>query len=181
MMAGHLYLDDLHVGQRFAAGPIAVSAADIKSFAAAFDPQPFHLDEASAKTTLFKGLIASGWHTAALTMRLLAEGGVPIATGVIGVGGEIAWPRPVRPGDELRVESEVLARSGRGDGAQHHHQPERRGRADPDGEARRLCAAVTRPRILPIRARAVGAHAAAHAPLAETTASSQPGPTARVR
>jgi acyl dehydratase len=109
MMAGDLYLDDLQIGQRFAGGPVAVSAADIKSFAAQFDPQPFHLDEAAAKTTVFKGLAASGWHTAALTMRMLAEGGLPIAAGVIGVGGEIAWPRPVRPGDELRVASEVLA------------------------------------------------------------------------
>ena len=108
-MAGDLYLEDLHVGQRFAAGPVSVSAAEIKSFAAAFDPQPFHLDEAAAETTLFHGLAASGWHTAALTMRMLTSGGLPVATGVIGVGGELAWPRPVRPGDELRVESEVLA------------------------------------------------------------------------
>ncbi len=108
-MAGDLYLDDLHVGQRFAAGPVTVSAAEIKSFAAAFDPQPFHLDEVAAEATVFKGLAASGWHTAVLTMRMLVKGGLPIATGVIGVGGEIAWPRPVRPGDELRVESEVLA------------------------------------------------------------------------
>ncbi len=107
-MAGDLYLDDLHVGQRFAAGPVTVSAAEIKSFAGAFDPQPFHLDEAAAEATVFKGLAASGWHTAALTMRMLVKGGLPIATGVIGVGGEIAWPRPVRPGDELRVVSEVL-------------------------------------------------------------------------
>jgi acyl dehydratase len=109
MMNGDLYLEDLHVGQRFAAGPLSVSAAEIKSFAAAFDPQPFHLDEGTAEMTLFHGLAASGWHTAALTMRMLTSGGLPLATGVIGVGCEIAWPRPVRPGDELRVESEVLA------------------------------------------------------------------------
>jgi len=108
-MAGDLYLDDLHVGQRFVAGPVSVSAAAIKRFATEFDPQPFHLDEAAAEKTLFHGLVASGWHTMALTMRMLSSGGMPIATGVIGVGGEIAWPRPVRPGDELRVESEVLA------------------------------------------------------------------------
>jgi acyl dehydratase len=107
-MAGDLYLDDLHVGQRFAAGPVSVSTAEIKRFAAEFDPQPFHLDEVAAKATIFGGLAASGWHTMALTMRMLTSGGMPIATGVIGVGGEIAWPRPVRPGDELRVESEVL-------------------------------------------------------------------------
>jgi acyl dehydratase len=108
MMAGGLYLEDLHVGQRFAAGPVSVSAAEIKSFAAEFDPQPFHMDEAAAAATLFRGLAASGWHTAALTMRMLTAGGLPIATGVIGVGGEIEWPRPVRAGDELRVETEVL-------------------------------------------------------------------------
>jgi acyl dehydratase len=109
MMAGGLYLEDLRVGQRFAAGPVSVTAAEIKSYAAAFDPQPFHLDEAAAEQTIFRGLAASGWHTAALTMRMLTSGGLPIATGVIGVGGEIEWPRPVRPGDELRVETEVLA------------------------------------------------------------------------
>jgi acyl dehydratase len=108
IMAGELYLEDLHVGRRFAAGPILVTAAEIKSFAAAFDPQPFHLDEAAAEATLFGGLAASGWHTAALTMRMLTAGGMPIATGVIGVGCEIEWPRPVRAGDELRVETEVL-------------------------------------------------------------------------
>jgi acyl dehydratase len=108
-MAGGLYLEDLHIGQRFAAGPLAVTAAEIKSFAATFDPQPFHLDEIAAGKTLFHGLAASGWHTAALTMRMLTAGGLPIATGVIGVGGEIEWPRPVRPGDELRIETEVLA------------------------------------------------------------------------
>ncbi len=107
-MAGPLYLDDLWVGQRFAAGPLAVTEAEIKRFAAEFDPQPFHLDREAAKATLFKGVAASGWHTAALTMRMLVDGGAPIATGVIGVGGEIAWPNPVRPGDTLQVESEVL-------------------------------------------------------------------------
>jgi acyl dehydratase len=81
MMAGDLYLEDIQIGQRFAAGPVAVSAVDIKSFAAVFDPQPFHLDEAAAKTTLFKGLVASGWHTAALTMRMLAEGAVRSTSG----------------------------------------------------------------------------------------------------
>jgi acyl dehydratase len=109
MMARGLYLEDIHVGLRFTAGPISVTAAEIKSFAAEFDPQPFHLDETAAEATLFRGLAASGWHTAALTMRMLTAGGMPIATGVIGVGGEIEWPRPVRPGDELRVATEVLA------------------------------------------------------------------------
>jgi len=101
-----LYLDDLAVGQRFASGPRAVDEAAIKAFAGTFDPQPFHLDEAAA-SSLFGGLAASGWHTAAVTMRLLVES-VPLAGGVIGAGGEIAWPRPTRPGDVLTVGSEVL-------------------------------------------------------------------------
>jgi acyl dehydratase len=108
-MAGQLFLDDLYVGQQFTAGPVSISADEIVSYAREFDHQPFHVDPEAAKATLFKGLAASGWHTAALTMRMLTDGGIPIATGVIGVGGEISWPQPVRPGDTLRVESEVLA------------------------------------------------------------------------
>jgi acyl dehydratase len=104
-----LHLEDLHVGQRFTSGVHALDAAQIKAFARQFDPQPFHLDEVAAKGTLFAGLAASGWHTAAVTMRLLVEGGAPIAGGVIGAGAEISWPKPTRPGDILRVESEVLA------------------------------------------------------------------------
>jgi len=103
-----LYLEDLRVGQRFASGTLAVDADQIVAFATAFDPQPFHLDDAAARDSLFGGLAASGWHTAALTMRLQLAGGLPIAGGIIGAGGEIAWPRPTRPGDVLRVESEVL-------------------------------------------------------------------------
>ncbi len=106
--AGLLYLDDLQVGQRFSSRSHAMDEAQIKAFAAQFDPQPFHLDDDAAKATLFGGLAASGWHTAAVTMRLLVDGGVPIAGGLIGAGGEIAWPKPTRPGDILRVESEVL-------------------------------------------------------------------------
>jgi acyl dehydratase len=103
-----LYLDDLHVGQRFRSGSHALDEAQIKAFARQYDPQPFHLDEEIAKNTMFGGLAASGWHTAAITMRLLVEGGAPIAGGIIGAGGEISWPRPTRPGDILQVESEVL-------------------------------------------------------------------------
>ncbi len=103
-----LYFDDLQVGQRFASRSHALDEAQIKAFAAEFDPQPFHLDGEAAKSTLFAGLAASGWHTAAITMRLLVEGGAPIAGGVVGAGGEISWPRPTRPGDILQVESEVL-------------------------------------------------------------------------
>jgi acyl dehydratase len=105
---GGFYLEDLHVGQRFASGAHAVDEAQIKAFAGQFDPQPFHLDEATAKHTMFAGLAASGWHTAAITMRLLVDGGAPIAGGVIGAGGEIAWPKPTRPGDILQVKSEIL-------------------------------------------------------------------------
>ena len=104
-----LYLDDFKPGQAFASQSVAVDAASIKAYAAQFDPQPFHLDETAASKTFFKGLVASGWHTASLTMRLLAEGGLPIAGGVIGAGVEdIRWPRAVRPGDTLRLEIEVL-------------------------------------------------------------------------
>src|ERR1700736_871819 len=103
-----LYLDDLHVGQRFTSGPYLMEEARIKQFAAEFDPQPFHLDETAAQASVFKGLAASGWHTAALAMRLLVTGGLPFANGIVGVGGEIAWPRPTRPGDILRVESEIV-------------------------------------------------------------------------
>jgi len=105
---GRLYLEDLSVGQRFTSGTWAVDQAQIKAFAGEFDPQPFHLDEATAKETFFGGLAASGWHTAAVTMRLLVDGGAPIAGGIIGAGGEIAWPRPTRPGDVLSVRTEVI-------------------------------------------------------------------------
>ena len=102
-----LYLDDLRVGQRFTSETYAIDASQIKQFAAEFDPQPFHLDEAVAEGSVFRGLVASGWHTAAVTMRLLA-GSVPLAGGMVGVGGEISWPRPSRPGDLLHVESEII-------------------------------------------------------------------------
>jgi acyl dehydratase len=103
-----LYLDDLSVGQRFTSGPFHMTEAKIKSFAAEFDPQPFHLDEAAAKASVFGGLAASGWHTAAVAMRLLVDGGLPFANGIIGLGGDLAWPKPTRPGDTLHVESEIL-------------------------------------------------------------------------
>ncbi len=96
------------MGQKFRSGTVALDASQIKEFARNFDPQPFHLREGSAADTMFGGLIASGWHTAALTMRLLASGGLPLAGGIIGRGAELAWPKPVRPGDTLRVDSEVL-------------------------------------------------------------------------
>ncbi len=103
-----LYLDDLDVGQRFTSGSYVMEAARIKEFAAEFDPQPFHLEEAAAEVSIFKGLAASGWHTAAVAMRLLVNGGLPFANGIVGLGGEIAWPKPTRPGDTLHVESEIV-------------------------------------------------------------------------
>jgi len=103
-----LYLDDLHVGQRFTSGTYLMQEDRIKEFAAEFDPQPFHLDERAAEASVFKGLAASGWHTAAVAMRLLVAGGLPFVGGIIGLGGEIAWPKPTRPGDILRIESEIL-------------------------------------------------------------------------
>jgi acyl dehydratase len=89
-----LYLDDLAVGRRFASATHVIDAAQIKAFAGQFDPQPFHLDDETAKSTLFAGLAASGWHTAAITMRLLVESGLPLAGGIIGAGGEVSWPDP---------------------------------------------------------------------------------------
>jgi acyl dehydratase len=105
---GAFYLDDFAVGQTFRSGTLTLDAEQIKAFAASFDPQPFHLDEAAAAESLFGGLVASGWHTAALTMRLLTSGGLPIGGGIIGRGAELSWPKPVRPGDTLRAESEVV-------------------------------------------------------------------------
>ena len=110
-MGAPLYLEDLQPGQlhRSTGEPVTVDADSIKAFARQFDPQPFHLDETTAAKTFFGGLAASGRHTAALTMKLLVEGGLPLAGGIIGAGvEEVRWPRPVRPGDRLRVESEVL-------------------------------------------------------------------------
>jgi acyl dehydratase len=104
-----LYLDDLQAGQRFTTGSHLMTAAQIKEFAAQFDPQPFHLSEEAAQHSLFGALAASGWHTAAITMRLLVTTGPRLAGGVIGASGEIKWPLPTRPGDRLHVESEVVA------------------------------------------------------------------------
>jgi acyl dehydratase len=104
-----LYLEDFTVGQRFISATHRIDADQIKTFASRFDPQPFHTDEAAAEKSFFKGLAASGWHTAAITMSLLVQSGMPIAGGLIGAGGEITWPRPTRPGDVLQVESEILA------------------------------------------------------------------------
>jgi acyl dehydratase len=103
------YLEDFAVGERYAGGAATVDLAGIKAFAAAFDPQPFHLDEAAATASIFGRLVASGWHTMALTMRLLVEGELRSLWGLVGLGAdELRWPRPVVPGDVLSVEWEVL-------------------------------------------------------------------------
>jgi acyl dehydratase len=103
------YLEDFEVGQIFGSGRLRIDAERARAFAAEFDPQPMHLDEESARHAIFGCLTASGWHTAAVTMRLLVEGELKPAGGIVGAGfDEFRWPRPVRPGDELRIESEVL-------------------------------------------------------------------------
>jgi acyl dehydratase len=101
------FLEDLRVGQRFSSGSHTIDEAQIKAFAAQFDPQPFHLDGEAAKATLFGGLAASGWHTAAIMMKLLVASGLPLRGGIIGSGGEINWPKPTWPGDTLTVVSEI--------------------------------------------------------------------------
>jgi len=104
------FLEDFAVGQTFRSGRARIDKERIKTFGAEFDPQPFHLDEEAARDTIFGGLAASGWHTAAITMRLLVESDLKPAGGIVGAGAdEFRWPRPVRPGDELRTESEILA------------------------------------------------------------------------
>src|SRR6478735_991612 len=102
-----LYLEDLYVGQSWGSAPHLIDAEQIKAFAAEFDPQPFHLSEEGARGTLFGSLAASGWHTAALTMRMLVEA-VPLADGLVGAELQLNWPKPTRPGMELRVFSEVV-------------------------------------------------------------------------
>jgi acyl dehydratase len=103
------YLEDFAAGQVFRSNRLQVDKGQILAFASQFDPQPYHLDEEAARNSVFKGLAASGWHTAAMTMRLLVESEFQPADGILGVGlEELSWPRPVRPGDELRVESQVL-------------------------------------------------------------------------
>ena len=108
MPVGQLYLEDLQVGQQFMSENYVMEAEKIKEFATEFDPQPFHLDEAAADASVFHGLAASGWHTAAVAMRLLVAGGLPFAPGIVGLGGEISWPKPTRPGDTLHVKTEII-------------------------------------------------------------------------
>jgi acyl dehydratase len=102
------YFDDLAVGDRFTSAEYPLDEAQIIAFAEQFDPQPFHLSRETAKGTFFGELIASGWHTAAITMRLIATGEMRLAWGLVGAGAQVDWPNPARPGDVLRVESEVV-------------------------------------------------------------------------
>jgi acyl dehydratase len=104
-----LYLEDLHVGDRFGSDSFAVTEEDVIAFAQDFDPQPFHLDARAAEESVFKELVASGWHTAAMSMKLFVTGGLRLAGGSVGLGvDELRWPRPVKPGDTLRLETEIL-------------------------------------------------------------------------
>jgi acyl dehydratase len=107
-MATELWLEDLHVGYRFRTAVYELTADDIVEFASKWDPQPFHVSDVTARDTFFGGLAASGWHTAAITMRLLVTSGMPVAGGIIGAGGEVAWPTATRPGDRLHVDGEVV-------------------------------------------------------------------------
>ncbi|HTT02110.1 MAG TPA: MaoC family dehydratase [Steroidobacteraceae bacterium] len=104
----NLYFEDLRLGERFTTASCTVTEQHIKAFAQEFDPQPFHLDDGAARSTLFGGLVASGWHTAALTMRLIIDAGPWFAGGTLGMGAEIKWRKPVRPGDILHIESEII-------------------------------------------------------------------------
>lgn len=109
MTAEPLYLEDLFVGQRFhSTSTFRMEEEKMKAFAAEYDPQPFHLDDEAAKKTVFQGLAATGWYTAAAAMRLLVDSDLRIANGLVGLGGEISWPRPTRAGDVLRLEAEIL-------------------------------------------------------------------------
>ena len=104
-----LYLEDLHIGDRFESDAFHVTEDDIIAFAQAFDPQPFHLDAEAAKQSVFRGLVASGWQTAAMTMKLFVTGGLRLAGGSVGLGvDELRWPQPVRPGDTLRLQTEIM-------------------------------------------------------------------------
>ena len=108
-MTEKYFFEDFAVGQVFATGKLQVDTDQIKSFAKQFDPQPYHLDEDAAQKSPFRGLAASGWHTAALTMRLMVDGDFKPAGGILGVGFDaLSWPKPVRPGDELHAKSEIL-------------------------------------------------------------------------
>ncbi len=102
------HFEDIAAGDFFEHGEIAVTEESVVAFARQFDPQIFHLDAEAARDTFFGGLAASGWHTAAMTMRLIVDSGLRLAGGIIGAGGSLSWPRPTRPGDVLSIRIEVL-------------------------------------------------------------------------
>ncbi|MEG9433804.1 MaoC family dehydratase [Terriglobus sp. ADX1] len=108
-MADELYFEDFHLGQKFESkGSVKITAREITEFAEKYDPQPFHLDEAAGKSTFFKGQAASGWLTAAVVMRMRVDT-IKVHGGMIGAGvEEIRWTEPVRPGDSLHTETEVI-------------------------------------------------------------------------
>ena len=102
------FFEDLHAGMTFRSGDVSVTTQDIIRFAREFDPQPFHTDPAAAPDSFFGAHVASGWHTAALTMRLLVDSGLNVANGIIGAGGEIRWPAALPAESTIHVESEIL-------------------------------------------------------------------------
>ncbi len=103
------YFDDFSVGECATGGPVVVAPDAVRAFAEAFDPQPFHLDPVAAESSVFAGLTASGWHTAALGMRMFVETGMFVTTGFVGVGvDELRWTKPVRPGDTLHLACEII-------------------------------------------------------------------------
>lgn len=103
-----LYFEDFTVGMRFVSPSHQLDEGQVTAFARQFDPQPFHLDGEAAKSTMLAGLAASGWHTAAISMRLMVESGLSIAGGILGAGGELSWPVPTRPNDQLHVQCDVI-------------------------------------------------------------------------
>jgi acyl dehydratase len=103
-----LYLEDLRVGQRYETAEYQMNEAEIKTFAAQYDPQSFHLDAEAAKGSFFGELVASGWHVAAVSMRLCVQSGPKFAAGIVGLGGELKWRKPTLPGDTLRVVCEIV-------------------------------------------------------------------------
>lgn len=105
---GQFFFEDLSIGQRFISGTHYVDEQQIIAFATQFDPQPFHIDPEAARATFFGRLVASGWHTAAITMRLLVSSGLSIPGGMIGAAAEATWPQPTYPGDTLQVETEII-------------------------------------------------------------------------
>jgi acyl dehydratase len=106
--SSELYFEDLRVGHRYTSPRYPVSEAQILAFAREFDPQPLHLDPVAARASALGGLSASGWHTAAITMRLTADGPLQLAGGTVGLGAELRWHKPTRPGDVLHLESEII-------------------------------------------------------------------------